>query len=161
MVLLFHEQDAGASHFDWMFERAGDDERRLVTFRVPVRVDLTESGEIADAERLADHRAHYLEYEGKIAGGRVTRVASGFVHALSVDGGRLEGVISWGTDPGELRTRVEGDAERDGRWRIRWQVEAISPEDAQRFGSRPGQRTKKSGMLDEAGGLAEPSDAEP
>ncbi len=49
----------------------------LITFRVSERIDLGVRG--FDAERLADHRAEYLSYEGPVSGGRgvVSRVAMG------------------------------------------------------------------------------------
>lgn len=124
MVLLLHEPDAGMSHFDWMFERASEDDRRLVTFRVADRVDLVDRGDVRGAERLADHRARYLEYEGEIAGGRVTRVARGIVHGFSIEDQRLEGVVSWCEPNLSDRLRLEGETEASGQWRIRWEVEA-------------------------------------
>lgn len=134
MVLLLHEMDGVGSHFDWMLERVSDDERRLVTFRVAGRVDLLDSGKLESAERLTDHRAAYLEHEGDIGPGRgrVTRVARGLVHSLSIDDQRMLGVISWGDHGEGVRLRIEGDAEPGGRWRICWRMETKSPSGVQR-----------------------------
>lgn len=104
MVLLKHTLADGSFHYDWMFARsvyAADDSRDLVTFRVSDRVDRP----IADpvrAERLPDHRAIYLRFEGDIGGGRgaVSRVAQG---ECSIDR----------DEPGEFRARARWDA---GGW---------------------------------------------
>jgi hypothetical protein len=70
-VILFHELPADsdrASHWDLMLEWDG----KLRTWALPC-----EPAQALDcqAERLADHRPRYLDYEGPIAGdrGRVTR----------------------------------------------------------------------------------------
>lgn len=89
MVLLLHEMPDGSSHFDWMVERAAaegvpaPDDRVLVTYRVNERIDDAACRGFL-AERLADHRARYLDYEGEVLGregeagrGRVRRVALG------------------------------------------------------------------------------------
>jgi hypothetical protein len=53
---------------DWLIERPGtEEERRLIAFRCahdPL------SAPDLEAERIADHRAIYLDYEGPISGGR-------------------------------------------------------------------------------------------
>ncbi len=77
-VLLLHTLADGASHYDWMLERgSGDASRGLLTFRVQERIDQG-AGDFC-AERLADHRPAYLEYEGEVSGlrGEVRRVAVG------------------------------------------------------------------------------------
>ena len=77
-VLLRHTLADGSRHFDWLIERPGDpSEHRLIAFRTDRRPDQTDAAGFS-AERLADHRAHYLSYEGPISGGRgsVARVWS-------------------------------------------------------------------------------------
>lgn len=83
-VLLRHTEVDGNWHLDWMIERAGLGERRLLTFRVLDRIDLQDCQGF-EAERIGDHRAIYLEYEGDLSGGRgtVARVAAGRVRELS------------------------------------------------------------------------------
>ena len=85
MVLLRHELLDGSWHFDWLIEPSsanaapgGPDDRVLLAFRIAHRLDLGPPSEFR-AERLANHRRLYLDYEGEIAGGRgrVTRVAAG------------------------------------------------------------------------------------
>lgn len=90
-VILYHEmpdEDERASHFDWMFECGNslrtwtvEENNRvedflnspdgLVSFRCP-------------AERLADHRPIYLEYEGPVSNNRgmVFRRLSGVFEAI-------------------------------------------------------------------------------
>lgn len=122
MVLLQHDSLDAGGHYDWMFERDSNDERRLVTFRVDRRVELRDAGEIDTAVRLGDHRAHYLEFQGEIPGGlgRVTRVASGVVREMDVDGNRLRAVVNWDTPGQEHLVRVLGNGDRNGDWRLSW-----------------------------------------
>jgi hypothetical protein len=79
-VVLRHE-DIPDPHFDLMFEST--ETGRLVSFRSPEwpvlqRVTLA---------KLADHRAHYLEYEGPISEGRgtVKRLISGFYSSYVIN----------------------------------------------------------------------------
>src|SRR5436190_15625047 len=74
-VVLFHEMPADCergAHFDLMFEANGV----LLTWAA---AELPATGTSVAAERLADHRLAYLEYEGPISGGRgnARRVDSG------------------------------------------------------------------------------------
>jgi hypothetical protein len=86
----------------------------LLTFRVGVRVDGGVSG--FEAERLADHRVAYLEYEGEISGGRgsVRRVAEGVVENLQESENRIEvrGVM------GGVRVDFVGRPVGAGVWRF-------------------------------------------
>lgn len=71
VVLLLHEGH-GAAHIDLLMER---DDGPLVTFRAPLGVKLAlAAGDAAafEAERLADHRRVYLEYEGPVSNNRGT-----------------------------------------------------------------------------------------
>ena len=98
-VILRHEMPAGhprAAHFDLMLERSG----ALWTWAIE---RLPAVGETLTADRLADHRLAYLDYEGEIAGGRgsVRRVERGDYEVLEESAGKL--VI-------RLRgTKLEGD----------------------------------------------------
>ena len=79
-VVLHHTGGAGADHFDLMLEAAG--EEKLMCWRVGVGPERWGDGLVWDAagvERIADHRAVYMTYEGQISGGRgaVKRVAEG------------------------------------------------------------------------------------
>ena len=70
MVLLEHTLPDGAAHLDWLIERPDDPrEHRMLSFRC-------ETDPLGDAgwtgDRMADHRAHYLRYEGPVSGGRGT-----------------------------------------------------------------------------------------
>lgn len=71
-VVLLH--DHPAPHHDWMLEVDG----ALATWRIACApADLPPGG--APAERLADHRLAYLEFEGEVSRGRgrVRRVEGG------------------------------------------------------------------------------------
>lgn len=89
-VLLKHTAPDGAWHFDWMIETrpsAGPDDRSLLTFRTS---SLPTESAAFDARRIADHRAHYLDFEGDLgqARGRVDRIAAGQA-AVQWTGNRL------------------------------------------------------------------------
>lgn len=67
-VLLEHTTADGCVHFDWLIERPGlVVEHRLIAFRCSTD---PADGPPWDGERLPDHRADYLEYQGPISGGR-------------------------------------------------------------------------------------------
>ena len=99
MVLLRHDLPDGTTHFDWMIQRppGAPDGRppsvppatqappdRLITYRVRDRIDRPGTGPF-QAERLPDHRAIYLDYQGGVSGGRghITRVADGTAESVS------------------------------------------------------------------------------
>ena len=74
-VLLLHETPEGyarGTHFDLMLEAEG-------VLRTWALDALPAAGATVAAERLADHRLAYLDYEGEVAGGRghVRRVDQG------------------------------------------------------------------------------------
>src|SRR5207302_2061900 len=80
-VILLHETPAGYSrgtHYDLMLER-GEALQTWALERLPAE------GETVSAERLPDHRASYLDYEGEVAGGRgrVTRIDGGEYEIVS------------------------------------------------------------------------------
>lgn len=93
VVILEHTVPDGGSHLDWMVEDADlDGEHRLRTWRVSGRPDRCDQ---FGAERIGDHRAAYLWFEGDIGGGRgrVTRIAEGNVVRLELtDSDALVGV---------------------------------------------------------------------
>lgn len=66
-VVLAHDEPAGGLHFDLMIEQGGV----LATWRCPIEPEGAAAGPLA-IERLADHRLHYLTYEGPISGNRGT-----------------------------------------------------------------------------------------
>lgn len=87
-VLLRHDLPDGSSHVDWMVARDSRPGAALITFRLPSRLDeLTSSTHGLKAERIADHRAEYLVFQGEIAGdrGQVTRLRAGFMLAHNVN----------------------------------------------------------------------------
>jgi hypothetical protein len=74
--VILHHTEVEAEHFDLMVHLPG--EKKLVTWRILTAPE-TWGGRAPVAERIADHRADYLEYEGEISGGRgkVRRMAAG------------------------------------------------------------------------------------
>ncbi len=85
------------SHFDWMFQFNDV----LWTWATPQVKNMVNEFAIS-AERLADHRVHYLNYEGEISGGRgiVSRLLSGSFTILSHTADRLELVLRWNAPQG-------------------------------------------------------------
>jgi hypothetical protein len=91
-VLLRHDLPDGSWHVDWLLDKRGSapiasdpESRDLIAFRLGSRVDDLTAGAALPAERLADHRRLYLDYEGEISGnrGRVVRLIRGCVLAVS------------------------------------------------------------------------------
>lgn len=121
MVLLRHELPGGLWHFDWMLARGPVGECRvagpLLTFRVSQHPD-DPVGSALDAERLPDHRAMYLTYEGEISGGRgnVIRVASGRCQIVEECEGaiRIRGCF----EPSGARYLWTGSPRGGARWRF-------------------------------------------
>lgn len=110
-VILRHDCPDGSHHFDWMID-AGEG---LTTFRVRERID-GPGLDVFEAERLADHRRAYLDYEGEISGGRgfVTRVARGWCRVGLLSDREADLRLRFGRD--EARWRGES---ADGRaWRF-------------------------------------------
>jgi hypothetical protein len=111
----------GSSHIDWLLARDDQAEQRLITFRLDQRVDALKPGARLNAERIADHRPMYLDYEGPISGdrGRVVRLARGTIEHWRETTETWEIEIDWRGRDGDapprsqrLRLREEADA----RW---------------------------------------------
>lgn len=112
-TLLKHTLPDGTSHFDWLIETTP--EAPLTTFRVAVRID-DPACEGFEAERLADHRRVYLDYEGEVSGGRgvVLQVARGEVRGeINADAATLH--VGFG---GAFR-RWSGHRVSEALWRFR------------------------------------------
>lgn len=73
LVLLRHDAPDGGHHYDLLLERQPGD-HRVLTFRLDRIISPKDPGS-ANAQRLDEHRAAYLTYEGPISGNRgiVTR----------------------------------------------------------------------------------------
>jgi len=105
MVLLRHDLPDGSHHFDWLIDRlyaapgqnlverpSDPEERSLLAFRVSVRIDLPKIRQFV-AQRLPDHRRHYLVYQGPIGDGKrgsVVRLAAGDVRKIDELGGSTQ-----------------------------------------------------------------------
>jgi len=113
-VVLHHETPIGYehdTHFDLMFETNGV----LLTWAA---AELPENGTLVAAERLADHRLAYLEYEGSISGGRgsVRRVDGGDFEWIEQQPARLVALVRGEKLRGRLVIEeVEAEAQR---WRV-------------------------------------------
>ncbi|MEZ6243352.1 MAG: hypothetical protein R3B57_09940 [Phycisphaerales bacterium] len=122
-VLLRHDEPSAAWHHDLLLERppsipqaASDpDDRRLITFRLaenPFDPAISE----ADARRLSDHRAHYLDYEGPLSAdrGRVRRLATARILHLDESPTRLTATLALDASNLTLHARrLDAD-----RWRL-------------------------------------------
>lgn len=120
-VLLRHTVPDGSSHVDWMIDLAGDERQPLVTFRLAARLDDLDPGMSAEATRIADHRRHYLDYEGPLSGGRgeVRRLASGRVEAMQNIGDVWGLLIAWRAESSRCRRqRLVLRGEGTACWRI-------------------------------------------
>ena len=112
-VALLHTPDSGAgsAHVDWMWSpgpgRPDDDARVLTTLRLAAPP--LECGAAFTAERLHDHRARYLWFEGAIGRGlgRVERLWTGAARLLEQTGDRFDIELADGLEI----VRVEGCAE--------------------------------------------------
>jgi len=78
-VQLRHRLPDGSSHIDWMLATDAAAARPVVTFRLASPIHRLEPGQNLAAERIGEHRAMYLDYEGPVSGNRgtVSRLAAG------------------------------------------------------------------------------------
>ena len=103
---------------DWLLARDPGGETALIAFRLPARLDEIAPGRRIEAERIADHRPLYLEYEGPISGdrGAVTRLARGRIRSGATDGRAWDLSLEWereGAAPTRQRVSVRPrDSER-------------------------------------------------
>ena len=92
-AILYHETPAGSSrphHFDFLLQ-SGDILRTWALTEQP------SAGQAVEARVLADHRLHYLDYEGPVSENRGT--------VTRWDGGTFQ----WLSDtPREVRVRLTG-----------------------------------------------------
>lgn len=114
-------------HFDWMFEADGV----LLTWATEPITSFEEPIELA-ATKLADHRLHYLNYEGEISGdrGTVQRVIAGTYTASEITEEKFDGIITWTDQQNQSQSRrIEiyrslspiclSDDETRGAWGLR------------------------------------------
>jgi len=114
MVLLRHDLPDGSFHYDWLMERSTGGP--LLGFRVRERIDLL-GGKEFTAERIPNHRAVYLEYEGDVSGGRgrVRREATGTCAIGAESAESVEVAGAWGGSP----WRASGRRVGGGTWLFR------------------------------------------
>lgn len=124
-VQLLHELPDGSHHVDWMIATDESGDSPLVTFRLPGSFDRLPLDQLVDIERIGLHRAHYLDYQGPLSGGRgyVTRLAHGEVTWSREPDGSLSACMSWRADreedvaPSALTARLTL-SEKPDRWRL-------------------------------------------
>jgi hypothetical protein len=118
-ALLWHcdippQAGLGSPHYDWLLERERGG--KLISFRLWERPDsVTCTG--FEAERLADHRPEYLDYQGPVSGGRgrVERLAQGVCTGIAESPGSLEAVCVFDATP-DLDHHFYGHPAGSGRW---------------------------------------------
>ena len=137
-VLLWHDcppEHGTGAHWDLMIEREGTGlEHRLATWRLDVLPHAWAESlllEAAQEERetiavaLPDHRAHYLDYEGPLSGGRgtVSRIAEGAVEWIEDSADRIAVRIS-ASSPGHggMVKLIRGGRSTE-EWLLVWRSE--------------------------------------
>lgn len=124
--VLLHHQDAHDSHYDLMLQ----DGVRLLTWRLD---SVPHPGTEQTAERIADHRLVYLDYEGPISGGRgeVRRIDAGRYESVRWSEGEILAVLSGSILRGRvrlLRSTVGGQSPlKSGEASEKWTLEYESP----------------------------------
>ncbi len=80
-VLLRHDLPDRSHHFDWLLDLAASTDAPLTTFRLQQPVHAKQQRTRLAAEKIADHRRRYLDYEGPLSGNRgtVRRIAAGHI----------------------------------------------------------------------------------
>ena len=114
-VVLRHEtaeSDSRPSHWDLMHEPL--DGGLLWTWAFAAEPGAEQQ---ATAERLANHRTAYLDFEGPISGGRghVRRVMEGEFRFLRADSDRVELDVASGRLPRQVRMLCQ---QSDQRWKV-------------------------------------------
>lgn len=122
-VILRHTLPDGSTHLDLLLERqpaspqleSNPDDRRLIAFRLP---DPLPDGQhvVLDADRLPDHRAHYLDHEGPIDAqrGRVARLLTAHLSDLNETPSQVTATLK--TEPEAIRIRAK--LVRASQWRL-------------------------------------------
>jgi hypothetical protein len=109
-VQLLHELPDGTSHVDWMIARDRAGREPLISFRLQRRIDELKPGQRMAAERIADHRPAYLDYEGPVSDepGSVRRLTWGTVVSERRQGSSWDFEIRWedGGDGVSIRQRL-------------------------------------------------------
>lgn len=116
-VLLLHRLPDGSSHFDWLIQKGSSGP--LIAFRVAERIDRPGVAAFR-AQRIPDHRAEYLDYEGPVSGdrGEVQRLAAGRAELHAAES-RLTAVVDFGSGPRRWQGVPEvGGASGEGWWRF-------------------------------------------
>jgi len=116
-ALLEHTPPSGPPHWDFLVERAGA--ALVPTWRLAA--DPLAAGGAVPAERIADHRPLYLDYEGPVSGGRgvvrrcdggavVSQRSAGAELVAELAGQRLRGRVTIAPDAaGRLMLVIEAE----------------------------------------------------
>ena len=129
-VQLRHQMPDGSQHVDWMIAQDADGRRPLITFRLPRRVDQLARGETLVAQRLADHRPAYLDYEGPVWGdrGRVDRIRRGQVVSLDRQPDAWTMVVSWRDPPSRSPPPRPQRLRLEPQVRDQWLIRPLPPD---------------------------------
>ncbi len=123
-VLLSHELPDGSRHVDWMIARDPRGRGRLITYRLPRRLDNLPDGEKLTAEEIGLHRSVYLEYEGPVSRGRgrVERLCAGRVVSWEKEPDLWTLEVLWEGDPAapatSRRQRLRLERQNVHQWTV-------------------------------------------
>lgn len=132
-VVLLHQlpvESERRSHWDLLLEQPPEWGDELFAFEIPVSPAEWEKPTLV--QKLADHRAHYLDYQGPISGdrGNVTRVLEGNIQWLEKTDELLllcfQPAQSWSSNnadsvpQGVLKIRKNLGEANHNQWEMEW-----------------------------------------
>ncbi|WP_345325811.1 hypothetical protein [Novipirellula rosea] len=91
------------THYDWMFEVDG-----VLKTWATEPLETFQEGISTKVEKLADHRVHYLDFQGDIGGdrGEVRQVITGHFRMVEIDTELFVAEITWRDAQGRMQSRI-------------------------------------------------------